>query len=82
MLKDLSLTLTLLISFIYAFIIGSFSKTLIFFFISLIFFEIIFYYYSANYIISQRCALLYAYLAGWLMVRTIFNEQVLPNWVP
>jgi hypothetical protein len=82
MLEKLSFSIILLISFIYAFVVGIFSKTLIFFFISLVFFEIVFYYYSAYYDISQRCALLYAYLAGWILVRTMFSERVLPDWVP
>lgn len=72
----------LLISFIYGAIVGPYATSLVILVLSLILVEVVYAICNISYSITSRYELLYAYLAGWIISRTIFCDEIFPNWIP
>lgn len=80
------LNVELMGSFIYGIVMAPFTSNLITLILFLILYEIIIALYLPPYRIVDRCKLLYSYISGFLIGRTIYahcyEEEILPSWIP
>jgi hypothetical protein len=76
----------LMASFLYGLAIGPFTYNLITLVLFLIIYEIIIALWNPPYRVTDRCKLLYSYLAGFIISRTIYSKyydcDILPEWIP